>query len=372
MLKTSTGVEALHRVLFILVVIVALIWTVGILESAQASNLTVINDTLSDSGATVVANHTINFTVPTQSQGVSAGGTITVTFPIGFKVGSVDYKDIDFIINLSDQTLAMTPLGSVWGAVVAGQTLTLTSESGTVLAGDKVTILIGTNAVNGVNQITNPDIGSYEMIVVVGNDDTGLTRVAIIDDALVSNIINSTFAFKISGLATSTLVNGITTTNTTISTAIPFGDLIPGEVKTMAQKLNVVTNTPNGFVVMIEQDGNPQSSTGADIDSFINGAYTDKPLSWTAPTNNIINENTWGHWGVTSDDSDLNSGEFVGTKFIAASTTPRTVFSHSGPADGATQNKGMAEVGYQIEITPLQESEDDYTGSLTYIAMPIF
>jgi hypothetical protein len=32
----------------------------------------------------------------------------------------------------------------------------------------------------------------------------------------------------------------------------------------------------------------------------------------------------------------------------------------------------VTEVGYKIEITPLQEAADDYTTTLTYIATPTF
>lgn len=143
----------------------------------------------------------------------------------------------------------------------------------------------------------------------------------------------------------------------------------------MAQRLNVTTNAANGFVVTVEQDSNLLSSTGADIDGFSNGAYTNSPILWTAPTNTLLQENTYGHWGLTSNDSNLNAGEFTsggGNKWVAASTTPRLVFSHTGPADGTTQDFGLASVGYQIQISPLQEAADDYNTTLTYIATPTF
>ncbi|NCO62191.1 hypothetical protein GW879_01920, partial [Candidatus Kaiserbacteria bacterium] len=120
--------------------------------------------------------------------------------------------------------------------------------------------------------------------------DTGRTRVAIVDTVLVTASVDTTFDFTVSGLATSTAVNGTSTTGLTTATTIPFGVLTSGAVKTMAQKLDVVTNARNGFVVTVEQDGNLQSSTGADVDGFIDGAYTDTPAVWAAPTNNIADE----------------------------------------------------------------------------------
>ncbi len=125
----------------------------------------------------------------------------------------------------------------------------------------------------------------------------------------------------------------------------------------------------------MQQDGTLESSNLSDIDGFIDGAYTNTPVVWQAPANTLLNENTWGHWGLTSDDTDLNAGEFTsggGNKWVAASTTPRQIFSHGGPADGVTQDVGSATIGYQVEISPLQEAADDYTTTLMYIATPTF
>ena len=190
-------------------------------------------------------------------------------------------------------------------------------------------------------------------------------------------IVNTSFVFTVTGLATSTVVNGVTTTGSTTATAIPFGVLTAGAAKSMGQRLNVTTNARNGFVVTVEQDQNLLSSTGADIDGFRDGAYTNTPEAWgAAPLNQIGNENTWGHWGLTTSDTNLDAqlggGTFVGSRFVAASTTPRNIFAHTGPSDGVTDDIGSTTVGYQIQITPLQEAGDDYSTVLTYIATPTF
>ncbi len=376
MFKISTSVEALHRVVAMLVAVAVVALSVGFYTNfAQAANLTSISDTLSDSDVSVVSNHAIVFTVPTSSPGVLAGGTITVTFPAGFNMGSVAFGDMDLSFNGVDVTLAATPSGATWGATVSGQTVTFLSGTDTVSAGEVVRIEIGTNATTGgtgTNRITNPTAGSYEIYVTAGAADTGRTRVAIIDNVDVTAQVSTSFTFQISGLATSTAVNGTSTTGSTTATLIPFGNLVAGTMYTMGQRLNVTTNARNGFVVTVEQDQNLQSSTGADIDGFIDGAYTNTPAAWVAPTNSISNENTWGHWGLTSEDSNLNGDEFGSALFVAASTTPRQIFSHSGPSDGSTADIGTTDIGYQIQITPLQEAGDDYTTTLTYIATPTF
>ncbi len=372
MFAKATNVGFAQRVVATLVASALVLWSVGAYTTAQAANLTSITDTLSDSDVSVVSNHTILFTVPTSSPGVAAGQTITVTFPVGFNMGSVAFGDVDFSINGANQTLAAAPSGATWGAAVAGQVLTLTSGTGVVTATQVVEIKIGTNATGGTNQITNPTAGSYEIVVTAGSADTGRTRVYIIDNVVVTAIVNTTLDFVIDGLATSTAINGTSTTGSTTPTTIPFGVLNSGEIKTLGQRLSVATNARNGFVVTVEQDSNLESSTGADIDGFIDGAYTDTPAAWAAPTNVITNENTWGHWGLTSTDSDLNGDEFGSNLWVAASTTPRQVFSHTGPADGTTADVGLVDVAYQIEITALQEAGDDYSTTLTYIATPTF
>ncbi len=370
--KLEAGNNFVQRVVALFALCAVLFWSVGFYTIAEAANLTSVSDTLSDSDANVVSDHTIRFTVPTGSAGLAAGETITITFPTGFVMGSVAVGDVDMSVNSTDQTLAAAASGSTWGVAVSGQVLTITSGTATLSAGDVVEIKIGTNAAGGANQITNPAVGSYEISITAGSSDTGKTRVAIVDNVLVTASVDTVFDFVISGLATSTVVNGATTTGSTTTTEIPFGKLTAGQVKTLGQKLNVTTNAINGFVVTVEQDGNLQSSTGADIDSFIDGAYTNTPTAWTSPSGTLGNEDTYGHWGLTSEDSDLNSDEFGTALFVAASTTPRVVFSHNSVTDGTTSDVGETEVAYQIEITSLQEAADDYQTTLTYIATPTF
>jgi hypothetical protein len=375
MFKISTNVEALRRVVAMLVAAAVLVVSLGFYTSVQAANLTLISNTLSDSDVSALSNHTIRFTVSATSSGVAAAGTINVTFPAGFNLGTIDFTDVDFMIAGVDQTLAASAAGATWGVSTSSQVLTLTSGTGVVTAGQAVVIEVGTNATfgtTGTDRVTNPAAGSYEFYVTAGASDTGRTRVAILDNVDVTAIVNTSFTFVVAGLATSTVVNGTSTTGSTTATAIPFGTLTAAQSKTLAQQLSVTTNARNGFVVTVEQDQNLLSSTGADIDGFANGTYTNTPAAWSTPTNSIADENTWGHWGLTSEDSNLNGDEFGSALFVAASTTPRQIFSHTGPADGTTADIGRTDIGYQIEITPLQEAGDDYNTVLTYIATPTF
>jgi hypothetical protein len=205
--------------------------------------------------------------------------------------------------------------------------------------------------------------------------DSGHTRVAIVDNVLVTASVDTTFTFTVNARATSTTVNGQTTTKSSSSTTIPFGTLAAGTPQTIAQNLVVQTNAIRGFVVTVHEDQHLLSSTGADIDNFENGNNVATPATWSTPTNLIGDENTWGHWGVTSSDSDTTRSagdEFGANEWQGVSTTPQVLFSHTGPADGSTAGIGSTTVGYRAQITALQEAADDYNTILTYIATPTF
>jgi hypothetical protein len=263
--------------------------------------------------------------------------------------------------------------------------LTLTfcpGDGGFLSAGGTTTIEIGNNATFeqiGNQQITNhPQSGSYELNIDAGLSDSGATEIVILDDVEVTATVDTVFNFTVNGfLVEGVNVNGTTTNATTSATAIPFGELTANEIKTAAQRLNVTTNAEGGFVVTVQQSSNLQSATGADIDAYIEGDYTDSPDDWVAPVPVVGQENTYGHWGITSSD-DLNAGEFQACPdaangcWVAASTTPRQVFHSTSSADGTTANVGSTTVGYQIEISSLQEAANDYSTFITYVATPTF
>ncbi len=367
----------MHRGIATLLAIALVLWVTGIhmFTQAEASNLTYIKDTLSNSAPSETSNHTIEFLSPT---GVTAGQTIVVTFPAGFNLTGVNDTDVDLLEAGVDELVGAAPSGATWGAVVAGQVLTFTSGTGAIASNATVTIKIGTNATGGVAnaQVTNPSATtSHEFTVTAGTADTGQFRVAIIDDVVVTANVDTTLTFTISGVAEFATVNTspTTTSTTTTSTALPFGKLSPNVSKTLAQDLTVATNARNGYVVTVEQDQQLQSSTGADIDGFVDGNWTTTPAAWAAPTNNVNNENTWGHWGLTSEDfTTTRSIQFAANQWVAASTTPVIVMGHTGPADGTTAGIGATRIGYQAQITALQEAGDDYNTTLTYIATPTF
>jgi len=331
----------------------------------------------------VPSNHTISFVTPT---GVANGESIVINFSNGpFALGAVAFDDVDLTDDGTDLSIGAGCGGAdEVGFSTTTNTITLQfcpGDGASLPANGTTTIQIGTNATFGATgnaQLTNPAVGSYEIDITAGSADSGSTRVAIISPVVVTAAVDTSFTFTVSGVATGT-VNQEAITGSTSATSIPFGVLTQGSATTSAQQLSVSTNASYGFAVTVQVDQQLLSSTGADIDGFIDGAYTNTPVAWDPPTGTISDEDTWGHWGLTTEDSSLTaaltdpfSASTTGQLFVSASTTPVEVFRHNGPSDGVTANVGRTRVGYKVEISPLQEAGNDYTATLTYVATPVF
>lgn len=380
MFKTEKTVLLLKTIATIAGIAIIL-WSLGLpsLRFAEAANITHVTDTLSDSAPSVVSNHTITFVTPS---GVANGATTTIAMPAGFNVSSIVFTDVDFASS-SNFTVAATCSGTERVKFTkSGQNLIFSfcpGDGGSLPAGATSTIKIGTNATfgsTGVNRITNNAAeGSYQLGFTVGASDTGWTRVVILSDVLVTAAVDTIFTFAVAGLAGGQTVNGVTTTGKASSTTIPFGKLQAGVATTVAQSLTVNTNATNGYVVTVQIDQPLQSSTGATIDGFVNGSNTNTPVAWSAPSGVLGSPNTYGHWGLTSDDSTTTRSapnQFGSGKFVAASTTPIVVMSNTGPVNGIGTGVGTTRVGFKVQISGLQEAGDDYSAKLTYVATPTF
>ncbi|KXK00202.1 MAG: hypothetical protein UZ19_OD1000117 [Parcubacteria bacterium OLB19] len=360
-----------------------ILWSLGVptIRFAEAANVKSFSDTLSDSAPSTVSNHTITFVTPT---GLAAGETISLEFETGFTgIASLTAEDLDLSVNGSDQSLIDgAASGANWNVTAAGQVIDITSGTSTIGTNATVTIEIGTNATfatSGDSQITNPAVGSYWITVDVGNSDSGQSMVAIVNTVTVTASVDTIFNFTVNGVNNGLSVNGASTTGTSTSTAIPFGQLVADTPATLAQDLSVSTNAANGFVVTVQTDQQLSSTNGSDIDGFIDGAYTSSPTQWVAPSQTLGQENTYGHWGITSNDDTVTSGltdEFDvsgnGEDYVSASTTPVEIFRHNGPTNGTLDGVGIARVGYTVETSGLQEAATDYTATLTYVATPVF
>jgi hypothetical protein len=374
-----------------IVALTIVLWSIGFpsLRFVDAANVITLSNTLSSSAPSGPSDHEIYFVTPS---GVANSETIEIDFSDGpFVVGSVDYTDIDVLDDTNDLTVGPNCLSTEEvGASFSGTTLTLTfclGDGASIPAFGTTTILIGENATfggdggDGDAQLTNPAAGSYQIGLTVGSQDVGETRVAITPTVLVTAAVDTEFTFTVSGVASGQTINvaDISDASTT-ATEIEFGQLTGGNATTGAQDLTVSTNAANGFVVTVIADQQLTASNGADIDGFRNGNFDTTPVAWESPTPVLGDDDTYGHWGITTDDDTLtagltdpfDAGGAGGLYVSASSTAPVEVFRHDGPTNGTGTGEGTTRVGYKVEISNLQEAADDYEATLTYVATPVF
>lgn len=380
MFRSAQTVEMLKPIALI-AILATIMWSLGLplISFADAANITDVSDTISDSAPSAQSDHTITFVTPT---GVANGATTTINFPAGFNLTGIGADDVDMASSTAFSVAANCAGSERVAASVSGQNLRLnfcTGDGGYLAAGGTTTIKVGFNATvgsTGNNRIVNPSSeGSYEINVTAGTSDSGATRVVILTAVTVSASVDTIFNFTVAGVTGGGTIGGELIEGNTGSTSIPFGTLQAGNPTTSAQMLTVGTNAANGYVVTAQIDAPLQSSTGADIDGFVNGNNTNTPTTWSAPTGVIGSENTYGHWGLMSDDTTITSrggSQFGNNLFIAASTTPREVMQHGGPVNGSGVGVGTTTIVYKVGITALQEAGDDYSTTLTYIATPTF
>jgi hypothetical protein len=347
-------------------------------EAAQVSNF---SDTLSSSIPGVASDHTLRFTTPNAMY--DDGSTVTVTFPGGFDVSSITEDDVDIEDDGVDLTTDTT-CGAVNAAVtLASQTLTIEMCNGggvTIATSSVVVIKVGENATDsgaGANQVVNhvtPESYVLDLGGTMGN--TGSTRIVILDDVTVSGSVNGYFIFSVDGVDAGQTVNADanTTFATSTATSVPFGLVQPNTNYVLAQDVAVTTNSESGFTVTVFADGNLQSVTGATINSFNDGTATATPIAWVAPSALYNQPDTYGHWGVTTEDNSLSDNDSFGNALYAGNfiTTPREVFYATSSADGTTPNTGLTRVGYKLRISTLQEAAADYSTRLIYVATPVF
>ncbi len=361
-----------------------LAWALGLpswIHLARAANVSKFSDTLSDSDLGVDAQHTITFTT---SNAMTAGQD----FRIYFDEGSNRF-DFTGVLDSDLQSgeagfVAVTP-GSCSGtaseielSVGAGDYIV-----GNVCSGDTVpagTITIQVGSMNFVNNPAAEDTAGF-VISLQGDGatpitDEGDTRVYIIDDVTVTAEVNTIFEFSINPVANGTLVDGIdTTTGTSTATSVPFGILAPNTPNVIAQELRVNTNAYNGFAVTVEADQTLTAGNTATIDTFIDGLDTAVSTAWQGPDGVFSQLDTYGHWGLTSDDPAVAGGDFFNAAEYVGSFVgnPVEVFYHGAAVvESAGQGIGTTTVAYKAEIMELQEAAKDYTATLTYVATPVF
>ena len=324
-------------------------------QNTQAAALTVLSDTMSRlEKSPTNSDHTIKYTTPS---GVQAAETMTITFPAGFTIGSVDYTDIDVSWGPStgsenELTLAETASGTTWGAAFSGQVLTITSDTGTIDTTSKVIIGIGTNASGGDQQITNHATADTYVISIAGSfDDDGKIAIVILDDDQVqlTAAVDPSITFSLSANSSA------------------FGTLSTGSVTTSGTDitLTIGTNAGSGYTVTVRDAGdtsNPglYNSDASYIIGSTDSSYSDGPTTLVAGTEGygIYVSGTSGTPTVAARYNG-GSGSQVGGLEIADTTIISRITSMSS-SDTATI-KHMAAIG-SFTVA------GSYADTLTYIA----
>ncbi len=373
------------RQLAVLLVISLLSYTIGLptffTTASAAVQVSSFSATASTTNNSTASNYMIAFNMATTT---NTSSTMVLQFSY---TNSGVTNEFDFTSLANADVIGasgITVIPGICGAVTPNQvsvsggisnsagnrSITLTA-CGVIATGAKVISL--TN-----NHVINPaTTGSYKIALVGTSQNSGQTMVAILPQVTVTAVVDSTLTFTVAGVLSGVAVNGTTTNTLSTPIAIAYGTVTPNVIYTAAQDLTVTTNAQNGFVVTVHEDQNLLSANGADINLFKDNAATAVPTAWTAPSAILGNNVTYGHFGLTSDDADLNAAEFTsagGNKWAGNfySTTTRAVFSNTGPADGTSQNFGKARVGYQLQVSALQEAATDYSNHLIYVCTPTF
>ncbi len=316
----------------------------------SADSLASVSDLLSDSDISATATHYIALEFQT---GLEAGDYIEVQMPASF--GNIIAGNI-------------TCPGSLTAS--APTVNSARCETSDVFSASSTQIMI--------SGVSNPASAGTYTIVVFTYDDSGSAilessdaKIAILGSVDVRASVSSALAFVVSGLATSTAINGNTTTGSSTPTQLSFGALSVGSSSILGHGLSVQTNARFGFAVTVQEDQNLTNNNGADIDDFADGTIA-APQAWASPTATLDTENTYGHFGISSQDENLTAGDTFGSAlYTAVSTSTTEIMYNAGPADGTTEHKGYTRVGYRLEISALQEA-GDYQNTLTYICTPIY
>jgi len=335
------------------------------IELAYAAALTTLSDTQSSLKINALSDHTIQFVTPT---GVAASGTIAITFPAGYVMGTSTINNVDFATSTSaacsgftDAPLAALPSNATWGYSTSSQTITFTSGTGVIPANRCIQIRIGSNAISqasGTTQITNPaSPGSYGVTIAGTFGDTGtITQNIITDDTVaMTGTVNQSITFSIStttiffGTLGSTGAKFASSTNTAGDTT-----------ETIAHTLAVSTNAPSGFTISVR---------GQTLTSQQNSANTITQIGASAASSTVGSE----QFGIRATEAG-GTGTAVSAPFsfatsygyAATATTSATLATGSGATNATTYS-----LRYVANISTITEA-GTYAANLVYVSTANF
>lgn len=340
-------------------VFMILLLTAIFIPSAKAAQVTNLKDTMSRLEKSQASNHTIRFS---PGKAISAGQTITLTFPDGFNIGSVDYTDIDLYYcepgDCFSKILGATPSGATWGASFSGQTLTIESGTDTIpFTTTYVEIEIGTHATDqttGDQQITNHATADTYKITIGGTfGNSGQLAVVIVadDQVEVSTTVDPTLTFT------------ITNNSVTLLTAVAGNPDASNTAYNGSNTLAAGTNATGGYA--ITYNGATLTSGANTIDAMATKTTSSngtEQFGINLRDNATPNVGAEPSGGSGAPASDYNTADQY--RFITATTT--NLASASGPSADTTYT-----VSYIANIASNTQA-GAYSTTITYICTGTF
>lgn len=331
-----------------------------------AASLSSLSDAQSSIKVNVVSDHTIQFVTPT---GVAAGLGITITFPVGWNLGSINASSTDFATSTSSTCSGFTDAfvangaasGLTWGVATTTQSITITSGTAVIPANRCVQIRFGTNAISqasGTAQITNPSSATSSALLINGTfGDNGIITTNIItnDTVAVTATVAQSFTFAIS---TSTIYFGALATGDDkfASSTNSLGD----SNETIAHTLTASTNAPSGYTITVK---------GQTLTSLQSATNTITAIGGTAASSTLGSE----QFGIRATVSG-GTGATVSSPYSfatsygynATATTSAILATETSAANTTTYS-----LRYLANIAPLTEA-GTYVANIVYVATANF
>lgn len=172
----------------------------------------------------------------------------------------------------------------------------------------------------------------------------------------------ATLVFSVAGVATSTVIEGVTTDVGTTPNAIPFGSFTSGITKNAAFQVSVDTNSTEGYSVFLYSRQGLVANNGDEIDPIT--ASNTAPTAWAT----ACGLSQPGCFGYHAGDDTLSGGSTrfsPDDSFAALEMVPREVAQSSVPVNETVT------VVYRLGVKQLQ-SAGQYQTELVYIVVPVF
>jgi len=229
-----------------------------------------------------------------------------------------------------------------------------------VASNTAITLTIGntTNLLNPTKTATSGTADTFSFQVDQKDNggnvvDTTSGKVGTIESVSVSATVAPALTFTINPVAVSNVI-GYNFDQASTATTVPFGTLAINASTTVAQFINVATNSNSGYAVTAQEDTSFQKSNGTAIVDF-NSAVTQDNEAATGFGYSLKNK-----VGTDAAFQNTDVGTFDGRGF--SSTTPFTIMSNGSPVNG-----NQVYVLYRVKVSATQ-AQGTYQNKITYTA----